>query len=187
MDDAVLAGGRPLGEADELRLRVVFEKFGLLGRLSVLDRVAKAGGAAVVAFADHERGFELSIALELGHGIEQLAANFEVFAADLLLQGDGMTGDDEWSLGIDRVDQPRHEVGEAFTDASAGFEEQRLIGLQRLRGAQRHGRLLGAVVEPEHSLQVPAFLENRLYERDEVAWCDGGASCVFDESDHDMW
>lgn len=121
--------------------------------------------------------------MQFRDGFKERAADFEILVSNLLLQGDGMAGNDAGAFSRDGVDKSGDEVGEAFTDAGAGFEEEGFAGFEGIGNRERHGVLLGSVVELEDSLQVTAFFEDGLNEGHEVTG-DGGVPTVFDKTNH---
>jgi hypothetical protein len=121
--------------------------------------------------------------MKFGEGFKEGVADFEILAADLFLKGDGMAGDNAGSCGANGVNETGDEVGEAFAHSGAGLEEEGFSGLEGIGDGEGHGVLLGAVVELEDGLEVPAFFEDGLDEWHEVTR-DGGAAAVFDKTNH---
>ncbi|OQB80558.1 MAG: hypothetical protein BWX86_02960 [Verrucomicrobia bacterium ADurb.Bin122] len=58
-----------------------------------------------------------------------------------------MGGDDELPALIDRMDDPRDQVGERFADAGAGLKEQRGVVEEGVGDGAGHLGLLGAVFQ----------------------------------------
>ncbi len=94
-----------------------------------------------------------------------------------------MAGNDAGTLGADGVDEPGDEVGEAFTDSGARFEEEGVPGFDGIGHRERHGTLLGSMIELKHGLKVATLLEDAFDKRHEITR-HRGAAVVFDESDH---
>lgn len=138
----------------------------------------EACGAAIVGAAEHDGGLEGGVLLEGGYGLEELAADFEVFFTDLLLQGDGVAGDDKGSPGVDGVEESGDEVGEAFANAGSGLEEEGRVGFEGVGDGSGHVGLRGAVLEAEGFLEVAAGPENGIDLVVEVAG-PGGCAGVF--------
>ncbi len=147
------------------------------------DGLAEAGGAEVVGFSEKKGGAKIGAVLEAGNGGEQLAADREVAVEDLFLEGNGGGGDEERAFLSDGVDDAGEEVGEAFSDAGAGFEEERLGGLHAFGDGEGHFLLLGAVFEVEDLLEFAAGGEERFHLAAEVRRGGGGAVFVL-EADH---
>lgn len=182
LDDAVGACRGPFGEADEVVFFVVGEEVGLPA-LGVFKGVLESGGATVIAAPNHKGGLEFGVGMKFGEGFKEGVADFEILAADLFLKGDGMAGDNAGSRGANGVNETGDEVGEAFAHSGAGLEEEGFAGLEGIGDGEGHGVLLGAVVELEDGLEVPAFFEDGLDEWHEVTR-DGGAAAVFDKTNH---
>lgn len=140
--EAFGGGGGPVGDAVE---------FGLFGGaeevLFIAESGGEAGGAAVVALTEEDGGFEIGVGFGVGVGGKNAAAEGEVFAVNLFLEGDGVGGDDELAGLIDGVDDAREEVGEGFADAGAGFKEEGFVVGHGGGDGAGHGFLLGAVFE----------------------------------------
>ena len=182
LHDPVAAFGGPFGEADEVVFFVVWKEVGL-SALGVLEGIFETGGATIVTAPDHEGGFERSVAFQFGDRIEEFATDFKILAADLFLQRDGMTGDNAGALGADGMDESGEEVGEAFANTGARLEKEGFAGFEGIGDRERHGALLGSMIELKDGLEVAAFFEDGFDERHKVTR-HGGATAVFNESDH---
>src|SRR5690606_5307797 len=98
---------------------------------------------------------------EAGNGGKQLAADREVTVENLFLEGNGGGGDEERAFLGDGVDDAGEEIGEAFSDPGAGFEQDRLFGLHAFRDGEGHFFLLRSMLEVEDLLEFAAGGEER--------------------------
>ena len=80
-----------------------------------------------------------------------------------------MGGDDQLARRVDGVNEAWHEVGEGFTDAGAGFKEERFVALHGGGHGAGHGFLLRAMIEFEAGLQPAILGENFRSEGGRVA------------------
>ena len=144
MAQAIFAGAGPFGDTLQFRVLARGNQF-----LFVAQRVGETGGAQVVALADEDRGAEIGVAADRVVAGEDFAAKGQVLAVELLLQRDGVGGDDQLPVLVDGLDDAGEQVGEGFANAGAGLEEQGIIG--GLSGGDRpgHGFLLRAVLQLE--------------------------------------
>lgn len=132
----------PIGDAVQFGLPGAGEQLG-----AGLECFVEAGGAEVIGPAEEDGVIEIGEAGQTGDGAEETAAERKVLFLDLFLECDGIGGDDEGTFGGLGVEEAGEEVGEAFADAGAGLEEERLIGLHGGGGGVGHAGLLGTVLK----------------------------------------
>ena len=95
LEEAVRGFDGPVDDALEVVVEGALEQIG-----AGLEGAGEALGAEVVGAADEDGGEEISERFKVGNGAEEGAADFEVFFENLLLEGDGVGGDDEGALGF---------------------------------------------------------------------------------------
>ena len=122
--------------------------------------MGEPGRAEVIGLAEQDGGAEAGVTGEGGIGLKEAADEREVLRLELFLQGDRVRGDDQLAFLIDGVDDAGREVGEGFADASAGFKEERGVGLEDGGDGARHRLLLRAVFEGKSRVQPAAVGEN---------------------------
>ena len=181
VDQPVAGLPRPGGDALQLRLVGAGKKF-----LAARQGVREAGGAEVVGLAHEHGGFEFRVGVELAHRLEQAAAEGQVHRLDLLLEGDRVGRDDQLPRLIHRMDDARHEVGEALAHAGAGLEQQHLVIAHRRGHGTPHLLLLRAVLEAEPLLQPAVRGEHRRRQRGSVAFRRRRGAGVVAKTDHGM-
>jgi len=81
-------------------------------------------------------------------------------------------GRDDALASLERsVDYSGDEVGKAFPYPGAGFKKERIFSLEGLCGGNRHGGLLGPVIQPELRLHPTAGAKYRIHQGSEFpAW-----------------
>ena len=136
---------------------------------AISEGVAQARRAQVVRFPDEHGRLEFRVSGERGCRFKKSAALGEVARLELFLQGNRVRGDDQLARGVDRVNEARHEVGERFTDARAGFKEERCVVLHRRGHGAGHGFLLRPMIEGETGLQPAVLREDFRSEGGRVA------------------
>ena len=121
------------------------EEFGEFGGFEGGEEVAgfsegafEAGGAEVVGAAFEEDGFEVA---------DELLDDGDVFVDELLLEIDGVGGDDGFAFGVEGAADGGEEVGEGFADAGGGFDDQGLLFFQGNADEFGHALLLRAIFE----------------------------------------
>lgn len=132
-EGAVAGGLRPL------------EEFGEFGGFEGGEEVAgfgkgafEAGGAEVVGAAFEEDGFEVA---------DEFLDDGDVFVDELLLEVDGVGGDDGFAFRVEGAADGGEEVGEGFADAGGGFDDQGLLFFQGDADEFGHALLLRAIFE----------------------------------------
>ena len=98
----------------------------------------EAGGAEVVGAAFEENGFEVA---------DEFLDDGDVFVDELLLEIDGVGGDDGFAFGVESAADGGEEVGEGFADAGGGFDDERLLFFQGDADEFGHALLLRAIFE----------------------------------------
>ena len=96
---AMLAGGGPLGDALQFRVLAGGNQF-----LFVAQGVGETGGAEVVAFAHEDRGTKVGVTADGVVAGEHLATERKVLAIELLLERDGVGGDNQLAVLVDGLD-----------------------------------------------------------------------------------
>ena len=132
--EGAVAGG--LGPFEELR-----EFGGFEGGEEVAgfgEGAFEAGGAEVVGAAFQEDGFEVA---------DEFLDDGDVFVDELLLEVDGVSGDDGFAFGVESAADGGEEVGEGFADAGGGFDDERLLFFQGDADEFGHALLLRAIFE----------------------------------------
>lgn len=150
-----LAGGSirgPCAEPFPFLLFVSGKEFGLLA----LEEAGESVFAEVIGLADEKGGLETGVGSEFRDGLEKASAEGKVFIQDLLLESDGVGGNDHGAIGIDAEKETGDEVGEAFSNPGTRFKEQRLVGEKGLGDMQGHLLLLGAILQAEDFLKESA-------------------------------
>ena len=106
---------------------------------SLFEGTAQAGAAQVVGSAFQQSRPELHPQC-LGYG-------GDILVEKLLLQVDGVGGDDGLAVVLQRMAYGRYEVGQRFADAGSCLGQQSRAILQRGCHGSGHELLLGAVLE----------------------------------------
>ncbi len=120
----------------------------------------------------------------LKHGIGELDRQdfFEqrkVFTNQLLLQIDGVGGDDRFFTVGRRVEDARNKIAETFADSGARFDEQMFVFLKCASNRGGHLLLLGAVFE------IAAARENARFRKDAFDFGNQpGQRHIFESADH---
>ena len=99
-------------------------------------RFTEGGGAEEIVAALQQDGLELAR--------HDFLHERNVLEHELLLQGDGVGGDDRLALRAERVEHGGDKVGEGFADARARLDDDVGAAFQRSGDGARHALLLGA-------------------------------------------
>jgi hypothetical protein len=84
---------------------------------------------------------------------EDLFQHGQVLLGELLLQVDGVRGEDRLLLVRHGIEDRRHQVGQALADAGASLDREVFAVFQSPRHRDRHLLLLGAELEIRRSGQ----------------------------------
>ena len=178
---AGIGGLGPAGDALQFVVVGVGEKTRAVG-----EGLGEAGRAEVVGFTEQDGGAEIGVAGEGGIRLEKAADERKVLGLELFLQGNRVRRDDQLALLIDGVDDAGGEVGEGFSDAGAGFKEERGVRFEDGGDGARHRLLLRAVFEGKSRVEPAAFGENlRGKLRRPARRRRRGGGLVVAESDHE--
>ena len=146
---AVERDARPAADLHQLIVRRLFGE----QRHGLLLRNAQPPQAQIITPPFHQRRSQLG---------QNRLEKWNVFANQLLLQTDRVRGDNHRRvLVFQRVQDGRHEVGEALTDAGTGFDHQMLLIADRAGDGRRHRHLLRPALEIRQPLSdLTAVTEN---------------------------
>ena len=108
---------------------------------ALLHRLLQPARAEIIRAALEHREAELH---RLGSAPSTLGQHRQVFFRELLLQIDGVRGDDGFFLLRHGEQNRRNQIGQRFADAGAGLDREVFAVLQRPRHGHGHFLLLRA-------------------------------------------
>ena len=116
--------------------------------------------AQVVTPAYQQRDLEVAVGLQFGYVIKEPPAKRDVVLFELLLERDGMRGDNERAFFGDGLQDARYEVGQALANTRPCLEDKRRVHGHGAGDGLCHALLLRAVLQPERLAQPTVGGEN---------------------------